>query len=166
MGYDSAGRTNHVIIARGVYTYTYDGPTGNLKSITAPDGGLLSASYDGFVPLGQSWTGAITGSVAMAFDNNLRPISQSVDAGSVITFSYDADNLLTHAGALNLNPDAQNGLLDGTSLGAVSVLDVETIAGVYTRVRVGGGPLTNANLMSNTGELAERHLQSVSQGVA
>jgi len=47
-------------------------------------------------------------------------------------------------------------------VGDVHPLDVERAAGAYTPVPGGVGPLTIAMLMSNTVELAERHLQSTS----
>lgn len=47
-------------------------------------------------------------------------------------------------------------------VGDVHPIDVERTAGAYTPVPGGVGPLTIAMLMSNTVELAERHLQSTS----
>ena len=49
-------------------------------------------------------------------------------------------------------------------VGDVHPLDAERIAGAYTPVPGGVGPLTIAMLMSNTVELAERHLQSTAKG--
>jgi methylenetetrahydrofolate dehydrogenase (NADP+)/methenyltetrahydrofolate cyclohydrolase len=49
-------------------------------------------------------------------------------------------------------------------VGDVHPLDVANSAGAYTPVPGGVGPLTIAMLMSNTVELAERHLQSTSKG--
>jgi len=43
-----------------------------------------------------------------------------VNGANPIAFGYDTDSLLTQAGALSLIRDAQNGFLNGTTLGVVS----------------------------------------------
>jgi len=67
----------------------------------------------------ETWAGAITGSVGVTYDNNFRVSSRSVGA-TPIAYSYDADGLLTGAGAETLTRNVQNGLLTGTSIGAVT----------------------------------------------
>jgi len=47
---------------------------------SAPDGGTLSYTYDGALPLSESWAGVITGDVSVAYDNNFRVTSRSVGA--------------------------------------------------------------------------------------
>jgi RHS repeat-associated protein len=117
--YDGAGRLQSESQARGTTTYTYDGQSGNLATITAPDGGSLTYTFDGSLPTGERWQGTVAGSVLRTYDNNLRVASLSVN-GAGTTYAYDADNLLTHAGSLALARDAQDGLLTGTTLGAVT----------------------------------------------
>jgi len=90
-----------------------------LSSITAPDLGTLSYTYDGFLPLSESWSGTITGDVSVAYDNFFRITSRSVGA-TPIAYTYDADGLLTGAGAETLTRDPLNGLLTGTSTGSVT----------------------------------------------
>jgi RHS repeat-associated protein len=46
--------------------------------------------------------------------------SQSLNAGTALSFGYDADGLLSLAGALTVVPDAQNGRLSASTLGAVT----------------------------------------------
>jgi RHS repeat-associated protein len=120
LGYDSAGRLSTQTVPTGQYTYSYNATTGKLSTLTAPGGETLSYSYDGSLPTSTTWTGPIADSVGVTYDNNFRVTAQSVNGGHTIPFTYDLDSLLTGAGALTLNRDAQNGLLTGTSLGSVS----------------------------------------------
>ena len=118
--YDNAGRVSTQTTPTGQSTYAYDPVTSNLRTLTAPGGETLAYSYDGSLPTSMTWTGPIVGSVGVTYDNNFRVTAQSVNGGNAVTFTYDDDGLLTGAGALSLNRDAQNGLLTSTSLGSVS----------------------------------------------
>jgi RHS repeat-associated protein len=57
------------------------------------------------------------GSVSRGYDNDFRMISLSINGGGPIIFQYDADSLLTQAGALTLNRNTQNGLITGAIIG-------------------------------------------------
>jgi RHS repeat-associated protein len=120
LGYDSAGRLSTLTIPRGQFVYAYDLVTGAITSITTPDIGLLSYNYDGFLLTGQSWTGAVAGSVVYSYDNDFRITSISVNSGSTIAYLYDKDDLLTQSGDMTFTSDLQNGLLTGTALGNVT----------------------------------------------
>lgn len=100
------------------YGYTYNSTTGQLSSITSSDGGALAFTYDGFLPLSETWSGTVAGSVSQVFDGNFRITQQLVNDANSINFSYDTDDLLTAAGSLTLSRNAQNGLLTGTVLGS------------------------------------------------
>jgi RHS repeat-associated protein len=119
-GYDSAGRLSTLTIPRGQFVYAYDPTRGQLTSITAPDSGLLSYSYDGFILTGQSWTGVVAGSVVYSYDHDFRTTSISVNSSSAIAYLYDNDGLLTQAGDMVFTSDPQNGLLTGAALGNVT----------------------------------------------
>jgi YD repeat-containing protein len=131
-GYDSAGRLKTLDFSRGQVVYGYDATTGNLSTITAPDGGILSYSYDGSLLTDTTWAGTVAGAVRRTYDNNLRVTSLIVD-GNSITFQYDNDSLFMRVGDLVLTRDPQNGLLTGTTLGGVT----------DTRVYNGFGELTS-----------------------
>jgi YD repeat-containing protein len=120
LGYDSAGMLRTVDLATGQLRYTYDVATGNLKSMTAPDGIAMSYAYDGGLLTGTTWSEPVAGSVGRTYDNNFRTTSVSVNGANPISLQYDADGLLTHAGALTLTRDAQNGRVTGTALGTVT----------------------------------------------
>ncbi len=119
-GYDSAGRLSALTIARGLFGYTYDGTTGRLAAVSAPGGISLTSTYDGSMLKGTGWSGPVAGSIGYAYDTSSRPISMSVNGGSPIVFQYDADSLLTQAGALSLTRNLMNGLLVGSRLGSIS----------------------------------------------
>ncbi|WP_081881022.1 RHS repeat-associated core domain-containing protein [Ghiorsea bivora] len=119
LAYDTGARLSTQTLPRGTVSYAYDAVTGHLSSITAPDGGTLSYTYDGFLPLSESWAGAIVGDVSVAYDSFFRITSRSVGA-TPINYTYDADGLLTGAGAETLTRDPLNGLLTGTSLAGVT----------------------------------------------
>lgn len=116
LGYDAGGHLNTQMIARGQTTYGYDGG-GNLATITAPDGGRMSYAYDGSLLTGTTWTGVVSGSVNRTYDTDFRVTSLSVNGGNAIGLQYDADSLLTRAGALTLVRNTQHGLITGTTLG-------------------------------------------------
>lgn len=119
-GYDNAGRLATATIGRGTVGYAYHPTTGNLASIAAPGGINLAYSYDGFLLIGETWSGPVTGSAGYTYDNNFRVIASTVNSGNSISYQYDEDDLLTQAGALALNYNAQNSLLTGTTLGSVN----------------------------------------------
>jgi RHS repeat-associated protein len=146
--YESAGRLQTLTVPNGNYAYGYSATTGRLMSITAPGGGVLAYQYDGFLPARQTWTGAVAGNVAQAFDNNFRVVSQSVNNTNTINFTYDNDDLLTAAGALTFTRQAQTGLISGTALSNVS----------DTRTYNGFAELTGYNAQFNTTTLYDAQL--------
>ena len=119
-GFDSAGRLNAVTIARGQFGYAYSPTTGNLTAVSAPGSIHLAFSYAGALLTGKSWSGPIAGDVGYIYDNRFRLTATSVNGGNAIGFQYDADSLLTQAGALALSRSPQNGLLTGSTLGSIA----------------------------------------------
>jgi RHS repeat-associated protein len=117
--YDSAGRLQTRTIPQGTVTLAYNASTGQLQSSTAPSGEAIAYAFDGFLKTGETWSGPVPGSLSLGFDSNFRMTSQTVN-GTALGFGYDADGLLTGAGALTLTRDAQNGRLTGTTLGSVT----------------------------------------------
>ena len=120
IGYDTQGRASTVTTPTGTTTLGYDATKGQLTSIQAPGGENESLTWDGFLPTGESWSGPVSGSLSRTFDNNFRVTGLSVDGQSPVSFTYDADGLLTGAGGLTLTRDPQTGLLTGSTLGSVT----------------------------------------------
>ena len=82
---------------------------GNSRASGGPAGLALAYSYDGVLLTGETWSGPLVGTVGRTFDNALQTATRSVN-GIPVTLQYDADGLLTQAGALTLARDAQTGL--------------------------------------------------------
>jgi YD repeat-containing protein len=124
--YDVAGRLDALAVpGRGTIDWSYSALTGQLESITTPEGSpnALSFGYDGFLAETETWSGEVTGSVTQSHDDELLVASETVSVGATndaVSFLYDADDLLTAAGALSLTPDPDHGLLVATSLGAIT----------------------------------------------
>lgn len=117
-GYDGAGRLSAIVSALGTHSYSYDA-VGRLVKITAPDESALTFTYDGALITGVSAMGPVAGTVTYTYNADLHEASESVN-GAAINFGYDADGLLTSAGALTLTRSAENGLLSGTSINTIS----------------------------------------------
>jgi len=115
----TTGQLNSITTPRGVTSYGYHATSGQLNQITAPGSETVSYTYDGFLPLTETWGGTINGSVSHAYDNNFRIIQQSIN-GDPITYGYDDDSLMTQAGSLSLTRNLNNGLLTATTLGTAT----------------------------------------------
>jgi RHS repeat-associated protein len=112
--------TSQALPGNQTVSYTYYPTTGNLLTITAPDGGTLRFVYDGNLLLSETWEGTVNGSVSRTYDTDFRVATQSVNSASTMSFGYDGDSLLTGSGALSVTRDPQNGLVTGTTLGQVT----------------------------------------------
>ena len=76
-------------------------------------------THDGFLETGVTWSGPVSGSLSRRFDANFRMTSQTIN-GAAISLVYDADGLLTAAGALGLTLDPQNGRVTSTVLASLT----------------------------------------------
>ena len=119
LSYDGGGRLSTVGFSEGMLQLSYDQGTGRLVSVSSPGPEKIDYSYDGFLMTGATWSGLVPGAVARAYDNNFHLVSLSVNGADPIGFQYDRDGLLVQAGSLTLERDTANGLLTGTTLGAV-----------------------------------------------
>ena len=146
LGYEPTGGRLSTLTLPGslVTTYAYGATTGTLSSITAP-GSTLSYTYDGSLLKQTTWAGTIAGSVSRTYDNNFRIISQSVNGATTINFGYDNDSLLTSAGSMTISRSAQNGLINGSTLGVVADTRGYSTFGELSSyaANVSGSPLLN-----------------------
>jgi len=60
LGHDSEGRLNTTTYPEGTTRLAYNLSTGNLKSITTPDGGTITYAYDGSLLIDTVWSGSIS----------------------------------------------------------------------------------------------------------
>ncbi|WP_303900977.1 NHL domain-containing protein [Thiohalomonas denitrificans] len=118
LGYNAGGKLTSLTYPEGRLDYTYHPGTGQLSAITRADGGRLDYTWDGFLPLAETSTGEVSGTVRRTWDNNFWLTGLSVD-GNQVTYGYDDDGLLTRAGTLSLNRNAQNGLLSATAIDSI-----------------------------------------------
>jgi RHS repeat-associated protein len=143
--YDSAGQITSMRTAEGLFSYSYDAPTGRLRSVTSPNGGTLSKFYDGTIPTLTTWSGVVSGSVGTSYDNDFRPINQQINGGNDVSFTYDADGLLNSAGALTITRSPGRFLVSGTTLSSVTTAsEYDGYGGIRTlSTNYAGNPIAN-----------------------
>jgi len=118
--YDSAGRVSAVAFSRGAFGVTFSPTTGLPTNLTAPDAFAHAFTYDGTLLTQHAVTGPVTGTLAWTYDTDFRITGQTINGANSVALTYDADSLLTQAGALTLARNAANGLVTGTTLGTVT----------------------------------------------
>jgi RHS repeat-associated protein len=88
-----------------------------LQSVTSPEGNTLSYTYDGSLPLTETWSGEVNGTVGVKYDADFKVTAQTINGTDTVKFVYDKDGNLINAGQLKLKLNAQNGLLQYDTLG-------------------------------------------------
>jgi RHS repeat-associated protein len=116
--YDEGGRLATVGSSTRTVTLGYDG-AGRLASLSGDTGPAVTYAWDGSLPAQVTWSGEMTGNVSWGYDTDLRPAEEAVN-GAAITMTYDADSLLSSAGALTVQRDPVSGRATGTTLGSVT----------------------------------------------
>ncbi len=123
LSYDAGGRLASMTTARGSTTLAYDAG-GRLGTVTGPGGLSTSYSYDGSLVTSERAAGLFTANAVVTYDNDFRANALFLNFPFTVPVSYqylyDADGLLTQAGALAVARDPSNGQIAGTSVGAVS----------------------------------------------
>lgn len=133
-GYDPTGLLSSVTLPQAALSLDYEGPLSCcslserlVEFLRAQAGGptlSLTRTYDGFLPLVETLTGSVAGTVERAYDDFFRVTTEKVNGGSQVTFGYDADGLLTTLGNLTLTRDAQHGLVTATAQANVTTTHV------------------------------------------
>jgi RHS repeat-associated protein len=117
LGYEpTTGRLSSLTFDRGQLSYSYQSTTGLLSGINAPGGLMLAYTYDGMFPKTVAWSGTVEGSVGVGYNTDFRIASQTVNGANSLSFGYDADGLLTAAGALGIKRHALHGLVERDSI--------------------------------------------------
>lgn len=125
--YCDCGRLTGTTTPWGQYDYIYSTTTGELSSIASPGGFSVSFGLDGGLVTSETTTGPISGRIDRTFDSNFRVVGESVNGANGVTFGYDADGLLTQAGALTLYRSSNLGRIDSTYIGSGTVGVAEVI---------------------------------------
>ena len=121
IGYDSAGRLASLIPSAGggdPVTYGYSASSGQLTTLTTPIV-TLGYVYDGGLIKQETFAGAVNSTLDRTFDADLRVSSVAVNNSSV-SFTYDRDSLVTHAGALAISRSPTSGFVTGSTLGSIA----------------------------------------------
>ena len=88
-----------------------------MASVSAPSGETLSYTYDGSLPLSESWIGVVNGTVSLAYNNDFNLASTSINGANTISRTYDADGLPVSVGNLAITRSPQNGFITQSTLG-------------------------------------------------
>ncbi|MDP1917095.1 MAG: RHS repeat-associated core domain-containing protein [Myxococcales bacterium] len=115
---DIAGRATRIAAPWATSTFDYSTMTGQLVS-SSRDGQRIDWRYDGMLPVRESSSGVVSGSVSRRYDEDFRVVELAVnDAG--ITYAYDDDGLLTAAGPVVMVRSATTGQLQTATTGTVA----------------------------------------------
>ena len=134
-----------------------------------PGGETTTFTYDGFLQKSITWSGPVAGSIAFGYNSDFHVTSQSLNGGAGLPFGYDADGLLTcagastcpAAGALGLTLDLHNGRLNATALGSVTDTygyDANGLLASYAATFGGSSPLYSETVVSRdlNGRITEK----------
>ena len=148
--YDAAGRPSRVVLSEGAIEMAYDS-AGRLSGLDAPGGVDVAFGYDGSLLTDTTWNGPVHGTVHVAYDNEFRVASESVNGEPPVVARYDDDGLATQVGTLTLARDSSTGRVIQTTIGSVTetytVNDLgEPASSIAT---CGGAPLRAVGLTRN-----------------
>ena len=142
IAYDAAGRPETVTHPAATVTLGYDA-SGRLDTLSTSDGIDQARTFDGPLPLSETWSGPVAGTVSWTWAHLSELASESVAGGDTIAYAYDDDGLLTQAGALAISLDPTSGVETSTTLGLVettTTYDPRGYPATYT-VSVSGSDL-------------------------
>jgi RHS repeat-associated protein len=118
--YDAGGRRTSTRLAEGIITASYENVTGQLTALDAFGQQRLAFRYDGALLRQLIYSGAVTGTVAYTYDNDLSVESIAVAGGPPVALRYDADDQLAAAGDLVIARDPARGTIAATTLGVIA----------------------------------------------
>ena len=115
----TTGQLTTITYPQDTVSSTYDA-AGRIASIATTGGVTVSYAFDGPLLTDTTWSGAVVGAVHRTYDDAFRVTGRTIDGGNGQAFAYDADGLLTQAGAMTIARDVHNGRPTGTTLDTVS----------------------------------------------
>ncbi len=137
MAYDAGGRLQTLTEAgrSDTVTYDYQGVTSRIKRVTAPDQSV-EKTYDGALPLVDTYDGVTTGALTRTYDDSFRIASTRVGTSTVERL-YDADGLPESIGELQISRGT-GGLPTGTQLRGISTTQVNDAFGAPESITYAG----------------------------
>jgi len=112
------GRLSSINFDGGTISMIYDPASGQVKTVSAPGGEMLTYAHDGPLPTKTSWSGPVAGSIESTFDSNFKLSVQTVNGQTPVGFQYDGDGLVFAAGDLGIFRDPGTGQDTGTLVGS------------------------------------------------
>jgi len=117
--YDKTGQLSRVTWPEGSVGFVRDASR-RVVAVQAGDGSRMSYSWDGFLPLAESWSGAVSGTVSRTYDNQFRTVTLTVGSELTTGYQYDLDGAVSRVGDMMVNRDHQTGFITNSLLGAIS----------------------------------------------
>jgi RHS repeat-associated protein len=158
--YDTAGRLGEIALYGGeTFDFTYNPTNGKIETITSPDSEVLTYDFDGPLLLSTVLTGDVEGTVSQTYNDDFRLETQSVNGVNPVVYTYDDDGILENVGGLDVIPDPDNGMLDGTIMGTITTDNTYTNFGELDTEswEVGGVPLYTVDYTHDAlGRITER----------
>lgn len=118
--FDDAKRLESMTMGADSILVGYFSGTTNVESISHSGGVALNYTYDGSLPLTETYSGNVSGTVTKTYDQDFRVASRKVNGLVPISYDYDNDGLLVQAGDLAVIYEPNNGLLKGTTAGTIT----------------------------------------------
>lgn len=144
------------------FNYNYNS-SGQLSGISQPSGLAVAFTYLGLSVSNVTLSGAMTGSLARQFNNELSISSEAVNGETPISFGYDRDGLMISAGALAITWRSDIGLPVSTKMGNVTTSSDYDAFGYPTR-RTGSYNDSSLFDISETRDSTGRVITRVSGG--
>ena len=163
---DTLERLASVTYPQGTLSYGYSPEQRPAADHHDPRSEVTTFAYDGFLTRSITWSGPVAGSIGFTYTPDFRVASQSINGGTAFPFGYDADALLTCAGAsscpangaLTIGLDPHNGLLAATTLGNVTdeyTYDTGGLLSSYT-AKYSGSAIYTETIVSRYATAASR----------
>jgi RHS repeat-associated protein len=91
-----------------------------ISQVSSSDGENINYQWDSHLLLSKNYSGVLNANFSQSYTNPGILLSTQGVNGQGVSFAYDADQLLTSAGALILNRNQQSGLISSLALGSVT----------------------------------------------
>ncbi len=108
--YNVKGQLTGMQTPEGSHSLLYDSGMGMQSREISRDGQQVDYSYDGSLPTREQWSGVVSGTVTLGYDNFFRT-NHITYPGADLSLNYDRDGLLAGVGTMSLTRNPENGLV-------------------------------------------------------